>query len=258
MIRFFRLKNCLSLVILLIFPLLSGTVLTQETVTLSTDVLRDKIKGGWAAQTIGVTYGFPVEFRFNSERVPDDHELKWYDGLLYETFTERPGAYDDIYMDLSFVQVFEDEGLDAAVQSLAESFANAEYSLWFANQVARYNILNGLTPPDSGHWLNNPAADDIDFQIEADFAGMMSPGMVNAAVEVSDKVGHIMNYGDGWYGGVFIAAMYSLAFIESDIETIVQTAIDIIPEESDFHKIIDHVIALHTENPEDWKFGWNG
>ena len=86
---------------------------------------------------------------------------------------------------------------------------------------------------------------------------MMSPGMVNAAVEISDKVGHIMNYGDGWYGGVFIAAMYSLAFIESDIETIVQTAIDIIPEESDFHKIIDHVIALH-ENPEDWKFGWNG
>ena len=73
MVLFFRLKNRLFLVILPIFLLFSGTVLTQETVTLSTDVLRDKIKGGWAAQTIGVTYGFPVEFRFNSERVPDDH-----------------------------------------------------------------------------------------------------------------------------------------------------------------------------------------
>ena len=68
MVRFFRVKTRLSLLIPLMFLLFSGTALSQETVTLSTDVLRDKIKGGWAAQTIGVTYGFPVEFRFNSER----------------------------------------------------------------------------------------------------------------------------------------------------------------------------------------------
>ena len=231
---------------------------SQETMTMSTAMLRDKIKGAWAAQTIGVTYGFPVEFRFNSARVPEEREIPWYDGYLLKTMTESPGAYDDIYMDLAFVQIFEDEGLDAPVQSFANSFAEAEYSLWFANQVARYNVLNGLTPPESGHWLNNPAADDIDFQIEADFAGLMAPGMVNSSIEVSDKIGHIMNYGDGWYGGVFIAAMYSTAFIENDIETIVQTAIDVIPEESDFHKIIDDVIALHDENPDDWNYAWEG
>ncbi|MEO2198960.1 MAG: ADP-ribosylglycohydrolase family protein [bacterium] len=229
-----------------------------ETVTLSTDVLRDKIRGAWAAQTIGVTYGYPVEFRFNSERVPDDHELPWYDGYLLETFTDRPGVYDDIYMDLTFVQVLEDEGMDAPAQSFADAFANADYSLWFANQVARYNVLDGLRPPASGHWLNNPAADDIDFQIEADFAGLMTPGMVNSAVEVSDRVGHIMNYGDGWYGGVFIASMYSLAFVESDIEEIVDRAIEVIPTQSDFHQIIQDVIALHDENPDDWTHAWDG
>ena len=115
-----------------------------EPVTLSTETLRNKIKGAWAAQTIGVTYGFPVEFRFNSVRVPDDHEIPWYDGYLLETFTDRPGAYDDIYMDLTFVQVYEDQGFDAPAQAFAEAFANADYSLWFANQVARYNILNGM------------------------------------------------------------------------------------------------------------------
>ena len=229
-----------------------------EVVTLSAGELRNKIKGAWAAQTIGVTYGYPVEFKFNSRRVPDDHELPWYDGYLLETFTEKPGVYDDIYMDLTFVQVLEDEGMDAPAQSFADAFANAEYRLWFANQVARYNVLNGLTPPESGHWLNNPAADDIDFQIEADFAGVMTPGMVNSAVEVSDRVGHIMNYGDGWYGGVFIASMYSLAFVESDIEEIVDRAIAVIPPESDFHQIIRDVIALHEENPNDWKHAWDG
>ena len=230
----------------------------EDAITMSTATLRDKIKGAWAAQTIGVTYGYPVEFRFNSERVPDERELPWYDGYLLETFSDTPGVYDDIYMDLTFVQVLEDEGMDAPAQSFADAFANADYSLWFANQVARYNVLNGLRPPESGHWLNNPAADDIDFQIEADFAGLMAPGMVNSAVDISDRVGHIMNYGDGWYGGVFIASMYALAFVEDDIETIVRQAIDVIPAESDFHKVVMDVIALHDENPDDWKHAWNG
>lgn len=37
-------------------------------------------------------------------------------------------------------------------------------------QAARYNILHGsIMPPASGHWKNNPHADEADFQIEADF-----------------------------------------------------------------------------------------
>jgi hypothetical protein len=228
----------------------------ERSVSLSATVLRDKIMGAWAAQTIGVTYGFPVEFRFNSVRVPDDHELVWYDGYLQKTFKEIPGVYDDIYMDLTFVQVFEDEGLDAPAQSFADAFANANYSLWFANQVARYNVLSGIKPPESGHWLNNPAANDIDFQIEADFAGIMAPGMVNTAIDISDRVGHIMNYGEGWYGGVFIASMYSLAFVNDDIEAIVQQALNVIPPQSGFHQIIADLITLHEGNPEDWKFAW--
>ena len=104
------------------------------------------------------------------------------------------------------------------MDSLAAAFANAGYVLWHANQAARYNILNGIRPPESGHWLNNPHADDLDFQIEADFAGLMSPGMPNAASEFCDRAGHIMNYGDGWYGGVYVAAMYSLSFVSDDIE----------------------------------------
>lgn len=35
--------------------------------------------------------------------------------------------------------------------------------------------------------MHNPHADDIDYQIEADFAGLMSPGMPNTASEISDK-----------------------------------------------------------------------
>ena len=53
----------------------------------------------------------------------------------------------------------------------------------------------------------------------------MNPGMVNSSSEVCDRVGHIMNYGDGWYGGVYVAAMYSLSFLSDDVEFIVREAL---------------------------------
>lgn len=34
-----------------------------------------------------------------------------------------------------------------------------------------------------------------------------------------------MNYGDGWYGGVYVGAMYTLAFVSDDIEYIVTEAL---------------------------------
>ena len=75
------------------------------------------------------------------------------------------------------MNVIEQHGIDAPATRFADAFAHAGYQLWHANQMARYNLLRGLAPPASGHWHNNPDADDIDFQIEADFIGLMSPGL---------------------------------------------------------------------------------
>jgi len=223
---------------------------------ISLAVLKDKIKGGWAGQTIGVTFGGPTEFRYNGTFIQDYQSIAWYDGYLKETMEDSPGLYDDIYMDLTFVEILNRVGLDAPVDSFANAFANAGYTLWHANQAARYNILNGMKAPESGHWLNNPHADDIDYQIEADFAGLMNPGMPNSASEISDKIGHIMNYGDGWYGGVYVGAMYTLAFVSDDVHYVVNEALKTIPEKSDFFQCIKDVIQWHQQYPDDWKQTW--
>lgn len=227
-----------------------------ESVTLSKERLLDKIKGGWAGQTIGVSYGGPTEFRYRGAMIQDYVPISWDDGCIKNLFDHLSSLYDDIYMDLTFVEVYERLGLDAPADSFALAFANADYGLWHANQAARYNILNGIMPPASGHWMNNPHADDIDYQIEADFSGLMSPGMPNASAEISDKIGHIMNYGDGWYGGVYIGAMYALAFISDDIPFIVEEALKVIPAESRFHKCLSDVIGWHKQFPGDWKRAW--
>lgn len=226
-------------------------------VMMSSEVLKDKIKGGWAGQTIGVSYGGPTEFRYKEQMIPDSVEIPWGEPDYIKNWMNNfPGLYDDIYMDLTFMEVYKRLGIDAPVDSLANAFAHAGYMLWEANQTARYNILNGIMPPASGYWKNNPHADDIDFQIEADFAGLMSPGMPNTAATICDSVGHIMNYGDGWYGGVYMAAMYSVAFVSNDVEFVVKEALKCIPEESRFHKCMSDVISVYESNKDDWKAAW--
>jgi hypothetical protein len=225
-------------------------------VVVSEAVLKDKIKGGWAGQTIGVTFGGPYEFKYNGTFIQEYQPLFYDTGYIRKTMIETPGLYDDLYMDLTFVDVIDRLGIDAPVDSFAQAFAHAGYKLWHANQAARYNILNGIHPPASGNWMNSPHSDDIDYQIESDFAGLMSPGLPNAASRISDRIGHIMNYGDGWYGGVYFGAMYSQAFFSQDIKFIVSEALKTIPANSDYHKCISDVIAWHAQYPSDWHQTW--
>jgi hypothetical protein len=246
----------LALLLLIASRALAQTNNAPKRITFTKEQLKDKIMGGWAGQTIAVTFGGPYEFRFEGTFIQDYQPLLWYDGYLKKTMIENPGLYDDLYMDLTFVDVFEKYGLDAPVDSFANAFAHAGYMLWHANQASRYNLLNGIKAPKSGYWLNNPHADDIDFQIESDFSGLMSPGMPNTASQISDKIGHIMNYGDGWYGGVFIGAMYTLAFTSNDINYIVNEALKVIPRQSNYYKCISDVIKWNKQYPGDWHQTW--
>ena len=245
-------KKCLIIALAFI----NSSLLYAQSFTTSKTTLQDKIKGGWAGQTIGVTFGGPMEFKYNGTIINDYQPIPWYEGYVKKMIIENAGLYDDLYMDLTFVDVFEKEGLDAPAASHAKAFANADYPLWHANQAGRYNILHGIMPPQSGHWENNPHADCIDYQIECDFAGLMSPGMPNTASEISDKIGHIMNYGDGWYGGVYLGACYTLAFTSNNINYIVTEALKTIPKESNYYKCISDVIKWHKLYPTDWKKTW--
>ena len=257
-----NIKKIILLFIIFSFQLYAYSQPRQTTLpksfTLSKQQLKDKIMGGWAGQTIGVTFGGPYEFRFEGTFIGDYQPLLWYDGYLKNTMVNNPGLYDDLYMDLTFVDVFEKYGLNAPVDSFANAFANAGYMLWHANQAGRYNILHGIKAPMSGFWKNNPHADCIDYQIESDFAGLMSPGMPNTASAISDKIGHIMNYGDGWYGGIYVGAMYSLAFVSNDIQYIINEALKTIPKQSEFYKCILDVINSYKKYPNDWKQTWLG
>ncbi|MGQ9620580.1 MAG: ADP-ribosylglycohydrolase family protein [Bacteroidales bacterium] len=217
--------------------------------TISPGVLKDKIAGGWAGKMIGVTYGAPTEFRAQGKTYEDPINWKPADirGSLWQ---------DDIYVQLTFLMAMDEYGMDAPAKKFQELFAKAGYGLWHANMQARKNWYDSIFPPLSGHPIYNIHADDIDFQIEADYIGFMCPGMPATAAEIADKTGHIMNYGDGVYGGIFVAALYAEAFFETDIMKIIEKALLSIPAESDYYKIIKDVIRLYNHYPEEWRAAW--
>ncbi len=221
----------------------------KEFVSIKPDILRDKIAGGWAGKMIGVTYGAPTEFRAQGKTFDDPINWKPSDikGSMWQ---------DDIYVQLTFLMAMDKYGVDAPAKQFQELFAKAGYPLWHANMQARKNYYDSIFAPASGSPEFNIHADDIDFQIEADYIGFMCPGLPQTASSIADKIGHIMNYGDGVYGGIFVAAIYSTAFFESDILKIIENALRSIPAESDYYKIIRDVITLHQHYPADWKAAW--
>ena len=198
---------------------------------------------------IGVSFGAPTEFEYNG--IINEDPIHWNPASL-----RKSTGQDDLYVQMSFMMTMDEFGMDAPVEKFGEAFANAGYMLWHANRGARMNIWNGIMPPESGHPDYNLHADDIDFQIEADYIGLMSPGMPQTSNKICDKIGHIMNYGDGVYGGMFVSALYAAAYFENDIQKVLSTAMKSLPEESHYHMILSDVTDGYQRNPDDWKKTW--
>lgn len=238
------------------FSVVMALVSCGQASVLSKDELYDKLKGAWAGQVIGCTYGGPTEFRYLAVTIPDTVAIPWGKGEIQKWFDGGGGLYDDIYVDLTFIEALDKYGLEATSEDFAEAFLSKTFPLCHSNQQSRYNLMHGCSAKKSGYWKNNPHANCLDFQIEADFAGIVTPGMVNSASEICDRAGHMLAYGDGWYGGVYVAAMYSMAYIYDDIYTVVTEALKTIPSQSRFYECMTDVIKWHKENPSDWRYCW--
>ncbi|MFP4621676.1 MAG: ADP-ribosylglycohydrolase family protein [Bacteroidales bacterium] len=209
-----------------------------------------KMKAGWIGQMAGVGWGAPTEFQYNGEIIPESEMPEWNPEMVNQ-FNQ-----DDIYVEMTFLQSLEKYGMDVSMEQAGIDFANSGYPLWHANRASRNNLRSGIVPPDAGHPEHNKHADDIDYQIEADYAGLIAPGMPNVAIGLGEKFGRLMNYGDGMYGGQFVAGMYSEAFFEKDMEKVVRAGLECILEGSQYAECIRDVLEWYEEYPDDWTQTW--
>lgn len=212
---------------------------------------RNKMKAGWIGQIVGVSWGGPTEFKWQDKIIPADKMPVWKPEMINDAFGQ-----DDLYVEMTFLRTLEQYGLDVSIRQAGIDFANTRYPLWCANNAGRTNLRKGIAPPDSSHPRFNRCPNDIDYQIEADYSGLIAPGIPQAAVDLGEKFGRLMNYGDGMYAGQFVGAMYAAAFFESQPTRIVEAALAAIPAESQYAEMVRDVLAWYKAAPNDWQKGW--
>jgi len=264
---------------------------------LSWDTYLDKVQGAWMGKMIGVTFGQPWEFQYQNTpigfditdwplsptrmkdyraratnrpdhedwdpitREADNQKIVIIHSFIETSEKEHPsfGApdNDDIYINLLFLYCLRKYGIDVDPVTVAHEWDAKIRQVWHANDQGLKNIRKGILPPDSGSPRYNLHADDIDFQIESDVFGMIAPGMPQVSNRYGERMGHIMNYGDGVYGGMFVSAMYTQAFFAKDIREVVEKGLQAIPAQSLYAQLIRDVIRWHDENPNDWLKTWH-
>jgi hypothetical protein len=259
------------------------------------DTYLDKVQGAWMGKMIGVTFGQPWEFEYlgtpigfditdwplSPTRMKDyrarssnktdydepiineaDNQKIHINRVFIETSEKEHPSFgspdnDDIYINLLFLYCLRRYGIDVSPVTVAHEWDGKIRQVWHANDAGLANIRKGILPPLSGNPRYNLHADDIDFQIESDIFGMISPGMPQVSNRFGDRMGHIMNYGDGVYGGMFISAMYTQAFFASNIHEVVENGLKAIPPQSLYAQLVRDVIRWHDENPNDWLKTWH-
>ncbi len=219
------------------------------TYTITEEKLYDQIKGSMFGQMAGVTYSAPSEFRANGFMYDLANLRPWKPSVINEGFGQ-----DDMFVDITFIDAVKEYGLDCTTKEFGEAFRASTYGLAHGNKEARQILqtryLNEdgeyvyYDAPMSGHYSMNQCCEDIDWAIECDWVGMLFPGMVERAADMSYRAGQVIGYGEGILSGNYISALHAYSFFAENVEDLFLRAVAVLPEESKNYKIQMQVYGL--------------
>lgn len=225
----------------------------------------ERIYAGWLAKNIGIRYGAPVE-SWTYEKIRNHYgEL---DGYLvdYRDFA----ADDDSNGPLFFLRALEDSGSgeDLSPEDVAQALLNyAPFEhgfFWWGGygisteHTAYLNLRNGIPATRSGSILQNGAtiAEQIGGQIFSDTWGLVCPGRPDVAARLAKSAATVTHDRNAVYGGMFVAACISCAFVEQDIRRILEIGLSYIPEACAYSKAVRAVMDFHHAHPDNWTDGF--
>ena len=200
--------------------------------------LRDKILACWIGKNIGGTMGTP----FEGQR--DMHDITGYTSPKGE-----PLPNDDLDLQIAWLITLERLGpkhFDA--NALAECWQLMISPTWNEYGIGKKNLSLGLLPPLSGEFENDKWKHSNGAWIRSEVWACLAPGFPNVAIKyaiMDSSIDHGM--GEGVYAEIFTAALQSIAFTETDIRKIVETALTYIPETSRVAQCVRLVLAEYDK-----------
>lgn len=224
----------------------------------------ERVYAGVLGKLIGVYLGRPFE-GWTYDRIQQHlGEIQYY----VHDFFEMPLIVtdDDITGTFTFLRALPDHGntIDLSPAQIGEAWLNyiveGRSILWWGGRgnstehTAYLNLKSGIKAPRSGSMALNGqvVAEQIGSQIFIDGWAMVAPGDPELAANLAYRAASVSHDGEAIYGAQVIAAMESLAFVESDINTLLDTAVSLIPKESLIYRMIGDIREWHAEF-NDWR-----
>lgn len=182
---------------------------------------REKVLGCWMGKNIGGTLGGPFE------GIPFKNNLTYYDPVPTGSMPN-----DDLELQAMYVAALDRmEKPEVNREILAEiwkkhmNFHCDEYA------VAMRNLALGIRPPWTGIF-DNYYVNGMGAAIRSELWACLAPGNPELAVKFAREDACIDHSGDGIEAEVFFAALESLAFVETDVRKLIDTALTYLSSDS--------------------------
>ena len=215
-----------------------------QMITLPAALVVDKIRGGVLGMMIGNMNGGPYEFK-NYEQYGD---VKTYVPSLPE------GARTDDDTDFEWVYIYYMQKTRNAYLPYDDISAywqkNMNAGIWCANRYARYLMDLGIQPPLTGTVALNPwSSFNLSGQFICESFGLVAPAMPQTAAKIGLHYTRVSIDNEPAQTTQLFTSMISTAFVESDINKILDAGVASLDPKSIIVQIIADVRKWHRQNP---------
>lgn len=202
--------------------------------TLSKSTYMEKMRGCWLGKSIGGTLGTPFEPKRGAFDV-DYYTADLSHGML---------PNDDLDLQLVWLNAAERFKTEVDAQILADYWMLGVVPNWAEYGVGKSNVRFGIAPPVSGKYKNS-YKDSNGAWIRSEIWACLAPGHPEIAVKYAYEDACVDHADEGVYGEVFIAAVESAAFVESDMYKLIDIGLSYIPEDCACAKAVRRIIELY-------------
>jgi len=224
-----------------------------------------RVYAGVLGKIIGVYLGRPFEGWTYEHILRELGEINYY--VHEKRNVPLIVTDDDISGTFTFLRALPDHGNSPKItaEQIGQSWLNyiIEHRtiLWWGGlgmsteHTAFLRLKAGLPAPRSGSIeLNSKVvAEQIGSQIFIDGWAMVAPGNPALAADLAKRAASVSHDGEAIYGAQVVAAAESAAFVENDLNKILDTAVSFIPRDSVIYRMIADLRAYHAKQPHDWQ-----
>jgi ADP-ribosylglycohydrolase len=229
----------------------------------------ERVYAGVLGKIIGVYLGRPFEGWTHDQIMANFGEIKYYVNDRRDLPLRNHQLVvtdDDISGTFTFLRALPDydSSLDLTSGQIGQTWLNYIIEnrtiLWWGGlgnsteHTAFLRLKDGIPAPHSGSIALNGkvVAEQIGAQIFIDGWGLIAPGDPALAADLARRAASVSHDGEAVYGAQVIAALVAQAFIESDLEKLIATAVTFIPADSILYRLIADVRSWYAGNGQDW------